>query len=216
MKTVQEEIKDILQHDEQFRYMLLDRMRGDCKYFLGNGHRLNKYLWGENVKDHIAIMKGIYKGFTDEQKPEWLTMEQIEQFEKAMLKEYTKAERKQYAEQAREKAIQRLISYGYDRKTAEQAFDSRTETEALNGILNPKNAGDKKYCRWLYRNYTIIARHKSTKDYCFIARGNQNWATFNNNITERKPGYFIEMQKRLKELRQRFENIKIIIGAKAQ
>lgn len=84
MKSVQEEIKDILQHDEQFRYMLLDRLRLDCKYFLGNGNRLDKYLWAGNVQDHIAIMKGIYNGFTNEQKPEWLTMEQIEQFERLM------------------------------------------------------------------------------------------------------------------------------------
>lgn len=84
MKSVKEEIKDILAHDIQFRYMMLDRLRIDCKYFLGNGHRLNKYLWAGNVKYHIAIMKGIYNGFTDGQKPEWLTMEQIEQFESEM------------------------------------------------------------------------------------------------------------------------------------
>lgn len=35
--------------------------------------------------------------------------------------------RQQYAEQAREKAIERLIGYGYDRQTAEQSFDSATE-----------------------------------------------------------------------------------------
>lgn len=35
--------------------------------------------------------------------------------------------RQQYAEQAREKAIERLIGYGYDRQTAEQSFDSVTE-----------------------------------------------------------------------------------------
>ena len=84
MKSVKEEIKDILAHDIQFRYMMLDRLRLDCKYFLGNGNRLNKYLWAGNVKDHIAIMKGIYNGFTDEQKPEWLTMKQIEKFESEM------------------------------------------------------------------------------------------------------------------------------------
>lgn len=40
---------------------------------------------------------------------------------------YDARSRKQYAEQAREKAIERLIGYGYDRKTAEQSFDSVTE-----------------------------------------------------------------------------------------
>ena len=28
---------DILNKDEKFRYMLLDRMRTDCEYYLGNG-----------------------------------------------------------------------------------------------------------------------------------------------------------------------------------
>ncbi len=36
--------------------------------------------------------------------------------------------RRQYAEQAREKAIQQIVNYGYDRQTAEQSFDSITET----------------------------------------------------------------------------------------
>lgn len=35
--------------------------------------------------------------------------------------------RQQYAEQAREKAIQQSMSYGYNRETAEQSFDSATE-----------------------------------------------------------------------------------------
>ncbi len=35
--------------------------------------------------------------------------------------------RQQYAEQAREKAIQQSMSYGYDRKRSEKAFDYITE-----------------------------------------------------------------------------------------
>ena len=44
--------------------------------------------------------------------------------------EYDARSRKQYAEQMREKAIERLIGFGYDRKTAEQSFDSVTERYA--------------------------------------------------------------------------------------
>lgn len=44
--------------------------------------------------------------------------------------EYDARSRKQYAEQAREKAIERLIGFGYDRKTAEQSFDIITERYA--------------------------------------------------------------------------------------
>ena len=77
---------EILSHDETFRYMLLDRLRSDCKYFLSYGNRLNKFLWAGNVKDHIATMKAIYNSFPDDKKPEWLTMEQITEFETEMKK----------------------------------------------------------------------------------------------------------------------------------
>lgn len=39
MKTMQEIIST---HDEKYRYMLLDRMRADCTYFLDNGKRAAK------------------------------------------------------------------------------------------------------------------------------------------------------------------------------
>ena len=74
-----------LEHDEKFRYMLLDRMKQDCKYFLGNGHRLEKYLWGTDVKNHIETMKALWNSFPENGKPEWLTMEEIEEFEKQMM-----------------------------------------------------------------------------------------------------------------------------------
>ncbi len=39
--------------DSQFLYMLLDRMRLDCEYYLGYGNRCAKYLWAGNEKDQI-------------------------------------------------------------------------------------------------------------------------------------------------------------------
>lgn len=50
------------------------------------GNRLNKFLWAGNVEDHIATMKAIYNSFSDDKKPEWLTMEQITEFETEMKK----------------------------------------------------------------------------------------------------------------------------------
>lgn len=67
-----------------FKYMLLDRMKTDCNYFLGNGNRQEKDLWGNNVTEHIEDMKALWNSFTEDGKPEWLTMEQIEEFEKKM------------------------------------------------------------------------------------------------------------------------------------
>lgn len=71
---------------DSFKYMLLDRMKQDCNYYLGNGNRLKKYLWANDEKEHIENMKELWNSFPDEEKPEWLTMEQIETYEKEMLK----------------------------------------------------------------------------------------------------------------------------------
>lgn len=71
---------------DSFKYMLLDRMKQDCNYYLGNGNRLKKYLWANDEKEHIENMKALWNSFPDEGKPEWLTMKQIETYEKEMLK----------------------------------------------------------------------------------------------------------------------------------
>lgn len=75
--------KSILQHDEKFRYQLLGRMRSDCNYFLG-GNRLDKFLWAGNVESQIAYMKALYNSFPDNKKPEWISLEDINNYEDAM------------------------------------------------------------------------------------------------------------------------------------
>lgn len=71
--------------DDRFRYMLLDRMRMDCDYFLGNGQIYGNHLWAENVTAQIGYMKALWDSFPEDGKPEWLTMEQILNYEKEML-----------------------------------------------------------------------------------------------------------------------------------
>ena len=44
------DFKEILKKDNRFKYQLLDRMRSDCDYFLGYGHRNELQLWAENSK----------------------------------------------------------------------------------------------------------------------------------------------------------------------
>lgn len=70
-------------HDEQFKYMLLNRLQTDCKYFLGAGNRHEKYLWGETVEMHIEFMYIIY--YSLKVKPEWLTEKQIDEYLTKML-----------------------------------------------------------------------------------------------------------------------------------
>ncbi len=64
---------------DSYLYMLLERLQEDCKYYLGNGNRNSKYLWSLNESEHINEMKGIYNYL--EIKPDWLTMQEIENFE---------------------------------------------------------------------------------------------------------------------------------------
>lgn len=71
--------------EQKFNYMLLSRLQADCEYYLGNGRIYGDHLWAGNVKDQIAKMKELHNGFADNRKPEWLTMEQIEEYEVKML-----------------------------------------------------------------------------------------------------------------------------------
>ena len=66
------------------RYMLLDRMRSDCTYWLGNGNRHNPHLWAGNPVDQIQYMKWLWESFPSAGKPEWLTMEQIDALDEHM------------------------------------------------------------------------------------------------------------------------------------
>lgn len=78
-------IKEILQKDASFRYMLLDRMRQDCRYYLGNGGRREKHLWADNVPKQIEYMKAICNSFPEDEKPDWMTMEEILEYEQRMM-----------------------------------------------------------------------------------------------------------------------------------
>ena len=63
--------------EPSFRYQLLDRMRQDCEYYLGYGGRSARSLWAEDEKSQIQTMKDIWNSFPEEDKPEWLTWEEI-------------------------------------------------------------------------------------------------------------------------------------------
>ena len=78
-ETSEEEIED-----NNFNYMMLSRLKQDCEYFLGNGNRYEKNLWAGNVKDQISEMKRIWNILPKDEKPEWLSMEDIENYEKRM------------------------------------------------------------------------------------------------------------------------------------
>lgn len=66
----------------KFLYQMLDRLRLDCEYFLGNGGRCEKHLWAGNVQDQIAEMRKIWNLLPEKQV--WLTMEKINEYERLM------------------------------------------------------------------------------------------------------------------------------------
>lgn len=76
--------------DLEYKYMLLDRLKQDCEYFLGNGNgNVEHSLWAKDIDEQIEKMKEIYNSFSEEEKPDWITLEDINNYEKRM-KEYNK------------------------------------------------------------------------------------------------------------------------------
>lgn len=82
-----EKLKEVMRHDEKSRYQLLSRLRSDCDYFLGNGHRCKQHLWAHEVDEHIDYMKALWLSFPADKRPEWLSFEEIVVYEKRMLEE---------------------------------------------------------------------------------------------------------------------------------
>lgn len=81
----EEEIQKVLtdlNEKPEFGYMLLGRLENDVKYYLGFGNQHPKHLWGTTTEKHIAYMKLIYDNLS--QKPEWLSLEQIEKYAEEM------------------------------------------------------------------------------------------------------------------------------------
>ncbi|MBG9732273.1 hypothetical protein ABD87_22880 [Lysinibacillus sphaericus] len=71
--------------EEKFNYQMLSRLQMDCDYYLGNGNRNKKYLWADNEEEHINEMKKLYHKFDEDKKPEWLTWEEILNYENKII-----------------------------------------------------------------------------------------------------------------------------------
>lgn len=69
---------------DKFKYQLLDRLRCDCDYFLGNGNRYAPHLWAGDVETHLESMKKLYYSFPETGRPEWITAEDLERYAERM------------------------------------------------------------------------------------------------------------------------------------
>ena len=72
--------------DHSGDYVLLDRLRADCDYFLGAGGRSEKHLWAGSVHAQVKKMRELYDALPE--KPEWLTAEAIDRYAAQMAAPY--------------------------------------------------------------------------------------------------------------------------------
>lgn len=77
--------EEVLQYDKKFRYMLLSRMQSDCEYYLNYGNRNPKRLWAGDEQRQIEYMLLLHDSFKEDEKPQWLTMDEILDYQKRML-----------------------------------------------------------------------------------------------------------------------------------
>lgn len=127
-KIVKENVNNITESNE-YDYMLLDRLRQDCEYFLGNGNRSEKHLWAGNVNDQIAKMKELYNKLPE--KPEWLSMEDIENYEKEM-KQDEKTELNESLEM--DEAIKTGVLNYLDEYNTENLMDYGSDEDVIGGM----------------------------------------------------------------------------------
>jgi hypothetical protein len=76
---------EILKADQTFRYQLLSRLQSDCNYYLGNGNRSKRVLWAGDETEQIITMKQLWNSFSHDDKPEWLTWDEILNYENKMI-----------------------------------------------------------------------------------------------------------------------------------
>ena len=64
---------------DRFSYMMLDRLKSDCEYYLRYGGRNAKHsLWAQDEQAQIDKMRELYDFLKI--KPKWLTIEQINEY----------------------------------------------------------------------------------------------------------------------------------------
>ena len=80
-----EEFEGYEEDPNKFNYMMLSRLKSDCNYYLGYGERNVNNLWADTEKEHIEEMKRIWSIFPEDKKPEWLTWNQLLDYEKEMV-----------------------------------------------------------------------------------------------------------------------------------
>jgi len=75
----------VSEENKRFSYMMLGRLKSDCDYYLGAGMRDSDRLWAKSEVAHISHMRHLWNSFSEAEKPEWLTWDQIIGYERKMI-----------------------------------------------------------------------------------------------------------------------------------
>lgn len=85
MRETKEIIEEWLKKEKTFRYQMLGRLAADCEYYLGYGIKCVERLWAHDEARQIELMIALYNSFGTDEKPQWLSMEQIMEYQKEMI-----------------------------------------------------------------------------------------------------------------------------------
>ena len=79
-------MEDWSRYEPKFRYMMLSRMKMDCDYYIHMGSDNPDHLWAGDEKSQIENMKVLWNSFPEEDKPEWLTWDELLEYERKLCK----------------------------------------------------------------------------------------------------------------------------------
>lgn len=77
--------KQYMRNPKRFEYMMLSRLQSDCKTHLQDNCHPSCRIKEENKAGIIEEMKRLWNQFTEEEKPKWITWEEILNYETKIM-----------------------------------------------------------------------------------------------------------------------------------
>ena len=87
--------KPFVRSPYEFQYMMLARWKADCDYFLGAGNGCEAQLYHGSIEKICNAMERQWKAFPENEKPKWLTLNQIKEYRQQMLAKRKKNQKKE-------------------------------------------------------------------------------------------------------------------------
>lgn len=122
MKASETILNVIENSSTKFKYQLLSRLKSDCNYYLGYGNRNDKNLWSGSAEQQIVDMKALLESFDRPNKPEWLTIMDIWEYEIKMTNKISIKEAKLLIYLGGSKYLDDLLKYENDNNIKSDLF----------------------------------------------------------------------------------------------